>query len=178
MSKRYLAGASALVLLVAGGWVVAQPRPLGEPLTVQPAARYAVTGMGESAVLLDTASGKTWQLTKVGGESRWLPIDRVDDKDEAAKLREQAQQERNRGGVGQMRLEPFGGGMQFFGGGDAADMQKMMREANKQFEQMNRNLFRPQRNDELNGDLFGPLVKPGKKADGDKPAKGKGEEKE
>ena len=174
MSKRFLVGVSALVLLTAGSWVVAQPKPAGEPLTIQPAARYAVTGMGDSAVLLDTATGKTWQLTKIGGESRWLPIERVDDKDEAAKLREEARQER-RENLNGFQIEPFGGGgMQFFGGGNAADMQRMMREANKQFEQMNRNLFRQPQGQEPNGDLFVPLVKPGQKSDDDKkPAKEK-----
>jgi hypothetical protein len=113
MSKHFVGVALVLALLGAGGWALAQqggsaagaggpvaePGPGAQPnLPVvlpaggsQPAApaaqatpgRYTVAAAGAQAVLLDTATGKTW-LLQAGraGRAVWMPAQRLDsDKD-------------------------------------------------------------------------------------------------
>jgi hypothetical protein len=86
---RYVIGILVVGLLAFGGWAVAQqdrpgpkaPAPEGGPFVVSPA--------GQSAVLLDTKSGKTWVLTQsVEGHSVWLPARRIDVEEEALRWQE------------------------------------------------------------------------------------------
>lgn len=92
MSHRYVIGVLVVALLGLGGWALAQPdrpaakdaAPASGPFTVSPA--------GDSAVLLETRSGKTWVLQRsVQGDSVWLPARRIDSEEDA--LRWTAQQE-------------------------------------------------------------------------------------
>jgi hypothetical protein len=79
------------VLILLGGWAAAQQGPANPPALASPAPRYAVAPAGEVAVLLDTASGKSWLLNRptAQGEAVWLPIPRIDDATEAAQWRDQ-----------------------------------------------------------------------------------------
>jgi hypothetical protein len=82
MSQRWLI--PALVLLLAGlaGWAVAQPGP-GGPKKGDGPPRFAVAATGSSAVLLETATGKTWVLNQaLDGSSVWLPVRRLDTEEE------------------------------------------------------------------------------------------------
>ena len=115
MSKRFLAVVLLLTLLAAGGWALAQENrgqnpgsnapknlPRGLPATFpgQPAAsgvpaapgRYAVVQVGAQAVLLDTATGKTW-LLQPGGQGRavWVPARRLDSDKEVQGWQEEHQ---------------------------------------------------------------------------------------
>jgi hypothetical protein len=61
------------------------PRP-GEWAATEP-GRFTVVPAGGSAVLVDSASGKTWVLRHAGdgGAPVWLPAQRIDDPAEARK---------------------------------------------------------------------------------------------
>ena len=69
-----------------------QPRPAKvraiPPIVRVPAGRYAVAASEECMVLLDTTTGGTWILCPAASghpaDAVWLPIRRIDDKDEAA----------------------------------------------------------------------------------------------
>ncbi len=49
--------------------------------------RFAVSSLGSTAVMVETATGKTWLLhhSADGSTSAWLPAERIDDSDEARK---------------------------------------------------------------------------------------------
>jgi hypothetical protein len=105
MSSRYLAVAFAVALLGAGGWALAQqdvppppqppvipiipPNPAPPPPGLPPApamvprpGRYAVVQAGKSALLVDTATGRTWELERGSSGAAWVPVRRLDsDKD-------------------------------------------------------------------------------------------------
>jgi DNA-binding IclR family transcriptional regulator len=92
MSKRT---ALAVVVALVGlcGLALAQQVQPPVPRTEDPVGRFTVSGSGDQAFLLDTATGRTWTAHR-SAEDRgvvWLPARRVDDPDEAAKwLTEQA----------------------------------------------------------------------------------------
>ena len=79
MSRRFLAVGVSLVVLAAGGWALAQQAG-NRAERAASAGRFSVTGSGNTTVLLDTATGKTWVLTRADAESApfWLPAARVD----------------------------------------------------------------------------------------------------
>lgn len=105
MSRRYLLGIAVAGLLALNGCdfapqdpaeaqpakpeVAADPaEPAARPAGAKPAppegGPFAVSPAGQSAVLLDTKSGKTWVLTRSAhGESVWLPASRIDSAQEA-----------------------------------------------------------------------------------------------
>jgi hypothetical protein len=87
MSKRTAAALLVVALVGLGGWVLAQPGAPGPQKAEAQPGRYAVSGSGDKAVLLDTATGKTWQLrdSADGRTPTWLPLSRIDDPKEAAK---------------------------------------------------------------------------------------------
>jgi hypothetical protein len=102
MSKRFLAAALLVALAGAGGWVLAQqagPGPRPAPADAPKAApgRYAVSGAGNGALLVDTATGRTWSLTQagpVGGFTLWVPMARADsEKDVPALLRQERERQ-------------------------------------------------------------------------------------
>jgi hypothetical protein len=69
-----------LITLVAGlgGWTFAQsqvgqdPLAVPGPVVVTP-GRFSVTAVGNSAVLLDTMTGRTWTFNNERG-ARWVPF--------------------------------------------------------------------------------------------------------
>jgi hypothetical protein len=85
MSKRYLIPVLAVGLLALCGWLFTQQaRPAAEAPEAA-SGRYAVSPAGDTAVLLETTSGKTWMLhhSVDGTRSVWLPARRLDHDDEA-----------------------------------------------------------------------------------------------
>jgi hypothetical protein len=102
MSRRYVVGVIAVGLLALGGWALAQQERPGAN-TPEPKVRnyervgapaqggqFAVAPAGDSAVLVDTRSGKTWVLHRsVQGDSVWLPAKRLDSQEEALRWRGQ-----------------------------------------------------------------------------------------
>jgi hypothetical protein len=128
MSKRFAAAALALGLLAAGGWALAQQaqqqgpgsaappsdvpvvpdvapdRPGQPPPPAGPAApgRYAVVRLDKGALLVDTATGKTWDLERgADGRAAWVPARRLDVKKDVERWR---QEEKARGAAAQDRL--------------------------------------------------------------------------
>ena len=97
MSNRFLAMLTATALLVGGGLVIAQPPenekgpkdgPNMDAKKPEPKAgpgRYTVSGAGESAVKLDTATGKTWVLHLSRDGATWIPARQIDNPQEADK---------------------------------------------------------------------------------------------
>jgi hypothetical protein len=82
MSQRWLIPALVLALAGLAGWAVAQPGP-GGPKKGDGPPRFAVAATGSSAVLLETATGKTWVLNQaLDGSSVWLPVRRLDTEEE------------------------------------------------------------------------------------------------
>jgi hypothetical protein len=95
MSRRHVIGILVLGLLALGGWAVAQqerpgakaPAPEGGPFVVSPA--------GDTAVLLETKSGKTWVLRRsVEGHSVWLPAKRIDSEEDGLRWRQREEEVR------------------------------------------------------------------------------------
>jgi hypothetical protein len=95
MSRRHVIGILVLGLLALGGWAVAQqerpgakaPAPEGGPFVVSPA--------GDTAVLLETKSGKTWVLRpSVEGHSVWLPAKRIDSEEDGLRWRQREEEVR------------------------------------------------------------------------------------
>jgi hypothetical protein len=77
-------GILVLGLLALGGWAIAQQERPGAQPAAPEGGPFVVSPAGQSAVLLDTRSGKTWVLTRsVEGESVWLPVKRIDSEEEA-----------------------------------------------------------------------------------------------
>lgn len=81
MSKRIVVVALLLFLVGICGWAVAQQnqpeRAFGK--MGLPVSRYTAVAAGQSAILLDTTSGKTWVMTQgVDGDSAWLPAQKLD----------------------------------------------------------------------------------------------------
>jgi hypothetical protein len=114
MSKRTAAILLVAALVGLGGWALAQSDPRSGPpkkAEGEPGAvRYAVSGSGAKAILVDVTTGKTWQLRESadGRTAAWLPLTRIDDPQQAAKW--QAEQDG-------LRREP--GQRAGAGGGDA-----------------------------------------------------------
>src|SRR5262249_33264257 len=87
-----------------GGWALAQQAPpaakqeaLGAKPAEAPASRYSVSPAGTTAVLLDTASGKTWVLQHSAvGEPVWVPARRLDTADEVRRWQELEEVRRQR----------------------------------------------------------------------------------
>lgn len=89
MSKRFVAPALVVTLAGAGAWAFAQQgRPA--PTQTEP-PRYTVATAGNSAVMVETTTGKTWFLQPGNDDMSvlWLPIERIDDPAHARKLLEE-----------------------------------------------------------------------------------------
>src|SRR3954453_23966432 len=88
MDRRFVLGLTVVVILVVCAWGLTQAQPPGGK---QPPSsdQFLVSPAGETAVLLDTKSGKTWVLTRsIDGESVWLPARRIDSPEEAQDWRQ------------------------------------------------------------------------------------------
>ena len=85
MSNRFFVPALLLAVTGVGGWAVAQ-QSSQEPLrTSKPSpGRYTVVAAGQSAILLDTGTGRTWVMNQgVNGDSAWLPSQKFDNEETA-----------------------------------------------------------------------------------------------
>jgi hypothetical protein len=89
MSHRYLIAILIAGLLAVGGWALAQQERPGAKAPAPEGGPYVVSPAGQSAVLLDTRSGKTWVLThSAEGQAVWLPARRIDSEEEARDWRQ------------------------------------------------------------------------------------------
>lgn len=90
MSRRVVFGLLAAVLVLVAGWGFAQ-KPADEAKPAGPVGRYAVSPIGNTAVVLDTATGKAWVLAASAADSEpsaWLPTIRLDSEQDVAKWRD------------------------------------------------------------------------------------------
>ena len=84
MDRRYVLGIALAAVLAIGAWGLTHAQQPGGKGPPPGGDQFVVSPAGESAVLLDTKSGKTWVLTRaVDGESVWLPAKRIESADEA-----------------------------------------------------------------------------------------------
>jgi hypothetical protein len=89
MSRRYVILVSAAAALCVGGWALAQPGP--PRAGAETPGRFAVSPAPNGAVLVDTATGKTWLLRKPVDDRlppAWEPAVRLDTEEDVAKRRE------------------------------------------------------------------------------------------
>jgi hypothetical protein len=93
MSRKFVLGVLIAASLALGGWALAQQeRPAANVAAQAASGPFAVSPAGQSAVLLDTKSGKTWVLNRsVEGESVWLPAKRIDSEIQAKEWRQEQQ---------------------------------------------------------------------------------------
>ena len=98
MSRKFILGVLIAASLALSGWALAQQQPPVAKIPPQPdIGHFAISPAGQSAVLLDTKTGKTWVLTRsVDGESVWLPAKRIDSDIEAHDYREYQKKMRTR----------------------------------------------------------------------------------
>jgi len=96
MSKRIVLGFVVAGLALAGGWAVAQQSRSGQGKDGKDGGRFAVSAVGDSAILIDAVSGQTWILRHSADKDRshvasvWLPVERLD----AAQAQRWLEQER------------------------------------------------------------------------------------
>ncbi|MDX2035914.1 MAG: hypothetical protein SFX72_04625 [Isosphaeraceae bacterium] len=87
MSTRLVTIAALMTTMAvaAAGWSLAQSGPAADARPERDGDRFAVVSMGESAVMVETRSGKTWVLFPSGDgrPGAWLPTTRIDDRSEA-----------------------------------------------------------------------------------------------
>src|SRR5262249_29891079 len=87
----------------------AKQEPPGAKPAESPAGRYSVSPAGTTAVLLDTASGKTWVLRHAAvGEPVWVPARRLDTADEVRRWQELEEVRRHRAGAPAVAFGPDG----------------------------------------------------------------------
>jgi len=79
MSRHFVIGIVVIGLLALGGWALAQQERPGGKGPAAEGGPFVVSPAGDTAVLLETKSGKTWVLHRsVQGDSVWLPAIRMD----------------------------------------------------------------------------------------------------
>jgi hypothetical protein len=85
MSQRILVPLLAAGLLLLGGWLLAQPAGPAREQAGATSGHFAVSPAGDTAVMLDTQSGKTWLLRQSADNIHmaWLPAERIDRPDQA-----------------------------------------------------------------------------------------------
>ena len=90
MSNRLFAAPLIVAVLGLGSWALAQQIQTGGatntavgPVAAPATGRYAVSSAGNTAVLLETTTGKTWRLQQQGGHVFWIPIPRFETTTEA-----------------------------------------------------------------------------------------------
>jgi hypothetical protein len=90
MSRRTLFGIVAAALILVAGWTWAQPKPAEEGKPPEVVGRYAISPIGNTAVMVDTATGKAWVLRAAADDAEraaWLPTVRLDTDEEMKKWR-------------------------------------------------------------------------------------------
>jgi hypothetical protein len=88
MSRHYVIGIVVVGLLALGGWALAQQERPGAKGPAAEGGPFVVSPAGDTAVLLETKSGKTWVLRRsVEGDAVWLPAKRIDSHDEVIRWR-------------------------------------------------------------------------------------------
>jgi hypothetical protein len=93
MSRRYVFGIVFAGLLALGGWALAQQERPGAKGPAAEGGPFAVSPAGDTAVLLETKSGKTWVLGRsVEGHAVWLPAKRIESHEEALQWRQREEE--------------------------------------------------------------------------------------
>ena len=89
MSRSYVIGIVVVGLVALGGWALAQQeRPDGKGSAAE-GGPFVVSPADDTAVLLETKSGKTWVLRRsVEGDAVWLPTKRIDSHEEVLRWRQ------------------------------------------------------------------------------------------
>jgi hypothetical protein len=87
MTKGFIIAMSVILLALAGAWAIAQPTPTIQAQPEPAPERLAVSAAGNTAVLLDATTGKTWVLHQpadagVAWVPVWVPVRRFDSEDE------------------------------------------------------------------------------------------------
>ena len=98
MSRASILWSGAILAAVYGAYAVAQPQVQPPPPAGGGPANYTVSAAGDSAVLLETRSGRTWLLMRSSDRVQpavWAPIQRLDDREQVAEW-DAAQRERAR----------------------------------------------------------------------------------
>jgi hypothetical protein len=74
----------AAALVGVGGWALGQQAQQPEPRKAE-AGAFHVAPAGDGAVLVETATGRTWLLNRSvdGLRTAWLPIERIDTPEKA-----------------------------------------------------------------------------------------------
>jgi hypothetical protein len=90
MSRRDVIGIFVFGLLALGGWALAQPERPGAKGGAAEGGQFVISPVGNTAMLLETKSGKTWDLRQsINGNSVWLPAKRIDEEKDAANWRKE-----------------------------------------------------------------------------------------
>src|SRR5262245_55672529 len=93
MSRSYLIGIVVVGLVALGSWALAQQERPGGKGPAAEGGPFVVSPAGDTAVLLETKSGKTWVLRRsVEGDAVWLPAKRIDSPEEAHRWREREEE--------------------------------------------------------------------------------------
>ena len=84
MSKTMSLSAVIVAALAFGGWLLAQQAQPDRQKADTGPVHFTVSPAGNSAVLLETTTAKTWVLShSVDGTAVWLPARRIDSEREA-----------------------------------------------------------------------------------------------
>jgi hypothetical protein len=90
MDRRYVLGVALVAVLALGAWSWTQAQQPDGKIAAPAGDQFRVSPTSDSAVLLDTRSGKTWVLMRsFDGEHVWLPAKRIDSPDEARDWRKE-----------------------------------------------------------------------------------------
>lgn len=85
MSKRFIVPTLLLGLAGLSGWAVAQQNQPERQAAVQRSSRYTAVAVGQTAILVETTTGKTWVMTQgIDGDSTWLPTQRLESAEAAS----------------------------------------------------------------------------------------------
>jgi hypothetical protein len=89
MNRRNVIIALLVGLFALGGLALAQTRIQGPQPPLLGGGPFAVSPVGQSAILVDSSSGKTWEMTRSAeGQVVWLPCKRIDSEKEAEEWRQ------------------------------------------------------------------------------------------
>jgi hypothetical protein len=94
MSGKIVVGVVMVASVAIGGWALAeQERPAAKAPAQAESGSFVVSPTAKSAILLDTKTGKTWELNhSVTRDHVWLPGKRIDSEQEANDWRKQEEE--------------------------------------------------------------------------------------